>query len=150
MSEHHPSCTPNDRSLIWLCAQCGVCESAEDILTERNAAEERCERLQGQLEFCLASLTYQKLGEKVLEIGQLQQRCERLLAASDALSDAYAKVAGERDQLQQRCELYLAALDVARKTIFALHGEIAWAEYLSSPEMTQIDAAIAAEQEGKP
>jgi hypothetical protein len=30
--EHHPSCTPNDRDLIWFCNQCGARESAEEIL----------------------------------------------------------------------------------------------------------------------
>lgn len=37
----------------------------------------------------------------------------------------------------------LAALEVARKTIGALHGPVAWRQYLASPEMRKIDAAIA-------
>jgi hypothetical protein len=31
MSEHHPSCRPSDKELVWLCHQCGGHESAEDI-----------------------------------------------------------------------------------------------------------------------
>lgn len=27
-SKHHPSCTPNDQDLMWVCAQCGHKESA--------------------------------------------------------------------------------------------------------------------------
>jgi len=34
MSTHHPSCRPSDRDLVWLCAQCGGHESAEDILED--------------------------------------------------------------------------------------------------------------------
>ncbi len=34
MNEHHPSCRPSDRDLVWLCAQCGVHESAGDIEAE--------------------------------------------------------------------------------------------------------------------
>ncbi len=31
VSKHHPSCTPSDRDLVWLCAQCGGHESAENL-----------------------------------------------------------------------------------------------------------------------
>jgi hypothetical protein len=37
-AEHHPSCTPNDRDLVWHCNQCGLNESAADI-EEQLAAE---------------------------------------------------------------------------------------------------------------
>ncbi len=37
--EHHPSCTPNDRDLVWFCNQCGLKESAADI--EQQLAAER-------------------------------------------------------------------------------------------------------------
>lgn len=30
--QHHPSCKPSDRDLIWFCNQCGARESAEDVL----------------------------------------------------------------------------------------------------------------------
>ena len=30
-TEHHPSCTDYDKSLVWHCHQCGTNESAEDI-----------------------------------------------------------------------------------------------------------------------
>ncbi len=29
MTEHHASCKPSDRDLVWLCNQCGGHESAE-------------------------------------------------------------------------------------------------------------------------
>ena len=29
MSEHHPSCRPSDRNLVWHCSQCGLIELAE-------------------------------------------------------------------------------------------------------------------------
>ena len=32
MSQHHASCQPSDRDLVWMCAQCGGHESAENIL----------------------------------------------------------------------------------------------------------------------
>lgn len=31
VSLHHPSCTENDKDLVWFCNQCGAKESAEDI-----------------------------------------------------------------------------------------------------------------------
>ena len=33
---HHASCTPNDRTLIWKCYQCGEEESAEFELLRKN------------------------------------------------------------------------------------------------------------------
>ena len=30
--EHHPSCRPSDRDLVWLCSQCGAIESAEPLV----------------------------------------------------------------------------------------------------------------------
>lgn len=32
MSEHHPSCQRSDRDLVWLCAQCGGHEYANEVL----------------------------------------------------------------------------------------------------------------------
>jgi hypothetical protein len=29
---HHPSCKPNDKSLVWKCGQCGLEEPAETII----------------------------------------------------------------------------------------------------------------------
>ncbi len=31
MSQHHPSCKPSDRDLVWICAQCGGHEPAENL-----------------------------------------------------------------------------------------------------------------------
>jgi len=45
MSQHHPSCQPSDRDLVWLCAQCGGHESAEYILDEKKALVDALEPL---------------------------------------------------------------------------------------------------------
>jgi hypothetical protein len=46
MSQHHPSCLPSDRDLVWLCAQCGGHESAESILDERKILVDALKELQ--------------------------------------------------------------------------------------------------------
>jgi hypothetical protein len=43
--EHHPSCTPNDRDLVWHCHQCGLNESAADIEEKYNQAVDHLTQL---------------------------------------------------------------------------------------------------------
>ena len=45
MSQHHPSCRPSDRDLVWLCAQCGGHESAEDIEQQRDELLAACKAI---------------------------------------------------------------------------------------------------------
>lgn len=34
MNNHHPSCRPNDASLVWHCSQCGLNESVPEFASE--------------------------------------------------------------------------------------------------------------------
>jgi len=65
-----------------------------------------------------------ELGDKFLEA--VNQPGKQLKLALDAL------------------QMATTALHKARETIYALHGDVAWAEYQHSPEMLQIQAAIEA------
>ena len=43
--QHHPSCTPNNRDLVWLCAQCGGHEDASQIEAQRDELLEALKQL---------------------------------------------------------------------------------------------------------
>ena len=44
-ANHHPSCSPNNRDLVWHCPQCGALESAEAINAALAAEREKIKRL---------------------------------------------------------------------------------------------------------
>jgi len=41
VGEHHASCQPSDKELVWHCCQCGLNESAEQLETENRELAEQ-------------------------------------------------------------------------------------------------------------
>ena len=47
MDKHHSSCSPFDKSLVWLCYQCGMTEDASEIRVALAELVARCEGPEG-------------------------------------------------------------------------------------------------------
>lgn len=77
MSQHHPSCKPSDRELVWLCNQCGGHEPASEL-------EERLEQLQKAVNSAVFALT---LANKLpTNQGCPEENHSVVLVAMDALT----------------------------------------------------------------
>jgi hypothetical protein len=82
MSEHHPSCTPNDRSLVWHCNQCGLDESAEDFIDS-------------------LSESYEELKASIADLSH--PNCQMLIKDKEkALFEQWEKAAIEIERLKQQ------------------------------------------------
>jgi hypothetical protein len=91
MSEHHPSCKPSDRDLVWLCSQCGGHESAESLLSH---AEQLAEVLRDIADFGRSyGLTAEnavdgirhKARAALADLGEMQELTTRSACAKDTI-----------------------------------------------------------------
>jgi hypothetical protein len=86
--EHHPSCTPNDRSLVWHCSQCGAIESAAD---EEQLLEIRDQTIiQYKRELAAEQANAEKAAARA-ELAQIQlAQTREILKACESFAEAWA------------------------------------------------------------